>query len=166
MANKVLLKKSSVVARIPQPEDLEYGEVALNYADGRLYYKTSSNVIDVLSSASVADGNFSNTTINVGNVNINNQYQFPTTDGLSGQVLATNGAGQLIFADVTEGGVQIGGYNNSSLNGFPSGDYGDGEAFLGASAASFDAFGVSLTAIFTCMDPVGSLQTTDLGALT
>jgi hypothetical protein len=45
MANKVLLKKSSVVSRIPTTSDLDYGELALNYADGKLYYKTSSNTI-------------------------------------------------------------------------------------------------------------------------
>jgi len=45
MANKILLKKSSIPAKIPQPDDLVYGELALNYADGKLYYKTSDNVI-------------------------------------------------------------------------------------------------------------------------
>jgi hypothetical protein len=40
---KVLLKKSSVSSNAPSA--LEYGEVAINYADGRLYYKNSSNVI-------------------------------------------------------------------------------------------------------------------------
>ena len=45
MANKVLLKKSSVGARVPVVGDLDYGELALNYADGKLYYKTSSNTI-------------------------------------------------------------------------------------------------------------------------
>jgi hypothetical protein len=45
MANKVLLKKSSVAARVPTTSDLDYGELALNYADGKLYYKTSTNTI-------------------------------------------------------------------------------------------------------------------------
>lgn len=42
---KVLLKKSSVSSNAPGTGDLEYGEVAINYADGRLYYKNSSNQI-------------------------------------------------------------------------------------------------------------------------
>ena len=42
---KVLLKKSSVGDNAPGTGDLEYGEVAINYADGRLYYKNSSNQI-------------------------------------------------------------------------------------------------------------------------
>lgn len=52
MANKVLLKKSSVAAKVPTTSDLDYGEVALNYADGKLYYKTSSNTIDLIPSVS------------------------------------------------------------------------------------------------------------------
>lgn len=42
---KVLLKKSSVSSNAPGTGDLDYGEIAINYADGRLYYKNSSNQI-------------------------------------------------------------------------------------------------------------------------
>jgi len=45
MANKFLLKKSSVAGRVPQLGDLEYGELALNYSDGKLYYKSAGNII-------------------------------------------------------------------------------------------------------------------------
>jgi hypothetical protein len=48
MANKVLLKKSSVGAKVPSTSDLDYGEVALNYADGKLYFKNSSNTVQPL----------------------------------------------------------------------------------------------------------------------
>lgn len=48
MANKFLLKKSSVVAKVPTTSDLEYGEMALNYADGKLYYKTANNTIGTI----------------------------------------------------------------------------------------------------------------------
>lgn len=51
MANKVLLKKSSVVSKVPLTTDLDYGELALNYADGKLYFKNSSNVISSFSTA-------------------------------------------------------------------------------------------------------------------
>lgn len=46
MANKIVLKKSSVASKVPTTSDLDYGEVALNYADGKLYYKTASNSIE------------------------------------------------------------------------------------------------------------------------
>ena len=45
MSTKIILKKSSVASKIPTTGDLDYGELAINYAEGRLYYKNSSNVI-------------------------------------------------------------------------------------------------------------------------
>ena len=63
MANTVLLKKSSVASRVPTTSDLEYGELAINYADGKLYFKNSSNEIDSFlstaasSTVSSVDGN-------------------------------------------------------------------------------------------------------------
>ena len=41
MTSQVILKKSSVAARVPVAGDLAFGELALNYADGLLYYKKS-----------------------------------------------------------------------------------------------------------------------------
>jgi hypothetical protein len=52
MATKVLLKKSAVADKVPTTSDLEYGELAINYADGKLYYKNSNNAIDEFVSAS------------------------------------------------------------------------------------------------------------------
>jgi len=49
MSNKIILKKSSVSDKIPLPGDLEYGELALNYNDGKLYYKNSSNIVAAIS---------------------------------------------------------------------------------------------------------------------
>ena len=45
MTSTIKLKKSSVAAKVPQVADLAYGELALNYADGKLYFKNSSNEI-------------------------------------------------------------------------------------------------------------------------
>ena len=46
MANtKLKLKKSSVAGRIPVAGDLEYGELAINYRDGKLYYKDNANAV-------------------------------------------------------------------------------------------------------------------------
>jgi hypothetical protein len=65
MANKVLLKKSSVSDRVPTTSDLDYGELAINYADGKLYFKDSSNNIDYFTSASTAATTDSFKTISV-----------------------------------------------------------------------------------------------------
>ena len=64
MSNKVLLKKSAVAAKVPLASDLAYGEVAINYVDGKLYFKDSSNNIksfvssatDLLSLIKTVDG--------------------------------------------------------------------------------------------------------------
>ena len=40
---KVLLKRSSVVGRVPSASDLQYGEIAINFVDGKIYYKDASN---------------------------------------------------------------------------------------------------------------------------
>jgi len=48
--NRILLKKSSVVGKIPGPFDIEYGELALNFSDGRLYFKNSDNDIEFFQS--------------------------------------------------------------------------------------------------------------------
>lgn len=41
----IRLKKSSIPEKVPLVGDLEHGELALNFADGRLYFKNSSNEI-------------------------------------------------------------------------------------------------------------------------
>lgn len=45
MATNITIKKSSVPGKVPTTGDLEYGELAINYADGIIYYKNSSNQI-------------------------------------------------------------------------------------------------------------------------
>jgi len=45
MATSIKLKKSSVPGRAPAANDLEYGELAINYADGTIYYKNTSNTV-------------------------------------------------------------------------------------------------------------------------
>lgn len=52
--NKIVLKKSSVTGKIPQSGDLDYGELAVNYSDGKLYFKKSDNSIDYFTSASAS----------------------------------------------------------------------------------------------------------------
>jgi hypothetical protein len=48
MSNKISLKRSSIPGKIPVVGDLEYGELALNYADNKLYFKDSTNTISTL----------------------------------------------------------------------------------------------------------------------
>lgn len=54
MASKVLLKKSSVAAKAPVAGDLDYGELAINYTDGKLYFKKADNSIDFFATSAAA----------------------------------------------------------------------------------------------------------------
>lgn len=55
MSNKITIKRSAVPGKIPLPGDLEFGEFAINYADGNLFFKTSSNTIATLASTQFVD---------------------------------------------------------------------------------------------------------------
>lgn len=48
--NTITLKRSDVAGKKPQPTQLNFGELALNYADGRLYYKNKTNEIKSIGS--------------------------------------------------------------------------------------------------------------------
>lgn len=52
--SKITLKKSSVTGKVPATSDLDYGELALNYTDGALYYKHSANDIRSIGGAGAA----------------------------------------------------------------------------------------------------------------
>jgi hypothetical protein len=56
MSNKLLLKKSSVAAKVPLTTDLDYGELAINYADEKLYFKNSSNQVKSFTTAVAGGG--------------------------------------------------------------------------------------------------------------
>jgi len=93
MANKLLLKKSSVAAKIPTTADLDYGELALNYADGKLYYKDSTNAIQSFVSGT---GSAAVTSVagNTGDV---------TATQLLNAVVTVDGAGSGLDADLLDG---------------------------------------------------------------
>jgi len=46
--SKIILKKSSVAGKVPLSTDLDYGELALNYTDEKIYFKNASNVVKEL----------------------------------------------------------------------------------------------------------------------
>jgi hypothetical protein len=85
MANKIVLKKSSVTTKVPLTTDLDYGEVALNYADGKLYYKKS-------------DG----TTVDSFNAGAD-----VTLTGVQTLTNKTLGSGSVLGADVTGGDFAV-----------------------------------------------------------
>jgi len=75
MSTSIRLKKSSVSSNAPTTGDIDYGELAINYADGKLYYKTSSDTIDYFGASSIGGGGYwtqngSDVYYNTGNVGI------------------------------------------------------------------------------------------------
>jgi len=57
MANTLLLKKSGSTGESPTSGELSHGELAINYADGKLFFKNSGNsVVEFLSSPGTSAG--------------------------------------------------------------------------------------------------------------
>jgi hypothetical protein len=106
-----------------------------------------------------------------GTVTSNTILTLPDGAGTSGQVLSTDGAGVLSWADGGGGGSGAS-YPNSTISTMPGSD---GNYDLAKNAAQTtaetpfevggtDAFGVNLGTVFDMMDPIGTTETTDLGA--
>jgi hypothetical protein len=134
----VKLKRSSVAGKIPDSSDLAYGELAVNYSDGKIYYKNSSNAIkSFLDSGNIVDlvdSNYvtsrlkelrSNLSLNTYNIvdsgNINITGTITSTGIVSGSELtSTNAAadegGQINLAKppnaTLSGGITIDAFQN------------------------------------------------------
>lgn len=189
MTNTILLKRSAVANSVPVVGDLQLGELALNYQDGNLFFKTASNTVALIASTKTANysgtvqaANFevksagnvrwydSDNTNYVafrgsGSIASNTVWVLPPSDGAAGTVLSTDGTGSLSW--IATGSSQ-GGFFNSTLNAFPgsagNADYGNGEAYVG-DVVSTDAFGVNLINNYDNMDPSGATLSWDLGTI-
>jgi hypothetical protein len=74
----IYLYNSGTTTNVPTNTNLGAGELAINYTDGKLFFKNNSNVVKVMMT-------------NPAGLN------YPTTDGSSGQAILTNGSGTLSF---------------------------------------------------------------------
>ena len=54
MPSKIILKKSSVAAKVPVAGDLDFGELAINYTDSKLYFKKADGSIDAFVSGAAS----------------------------------------------------------------------------------------------------------------
>jgi hypothetical protein len=54
----ISLYYSSTTTNVPTNTNLVNGELAINIADGKLFYKDSSNVVQVIATKDAAAGNF------------------------------------------------------------------------------------------------------------
>ena len=96
-------------------------------------------------------------------------WTLPNTDGTDGQMLSTNGAGTLSWADGGGGGGSGSSYPNSTFTTVPGTD-GDFDMSYNVAqtsqetpfeAGGTDAFGVNLGSVFSCMDPIGTTESID-----
>ena len=69
-----------------------------NYANPVYFQKNGTTKISFLNSGDVR----------LANLNVNDAYTLPTSDGTNGQVLTTDGSGAVTFADASGGGVSAG----------------------------------------------------------
>lgn len=51
MPSKIILKKSSVATKAPVAGDLDFGELAINYTDSKLYFKKADGSIDAFAAS-------------------------------------------------------------------------------------------------------------------
>lgn len=107
-----------------------------------------------------------------GTTTANKSYQWPSTDGTSGQVLSTNGAATLSWADGGSGGGGSTGFQDSTISTHPAASSdedlrtgpSDDTAETPFDASATDAFGVAIGSVYDQMEPIGSTVTVDLGA--
>lgn len=83
----VKLKKSSVPGKIPLTSDLDFGEIAVNYADGVIYYKNT--LTQIQSIGSVQSTPLSITTTTVSTSTTTGALQVAGGVGVGGNLYAT-----------------------------------------------------------------------------
>lgn len=134
MANKIVLKKSSVAAKVPLTTDLDYGELALNYADEKLYFKNSSNVVKSF--------NVTQSTLTIGTGLSGTSYNGTSavTIAIDSTVATLSGTQTLTNKTIAAGSNTISGLTNANL----SGSAGITNANLANSSVTINGTAVSL----------------------
>lgn len=86
---------SATTTNVPLAANLVAGELAINTADGKLFYKDSSNVVQVIAwkTTPVSAGGTGSTTLTANNVLLGNGTSAlqAVAPGTSGNVLTSNG---------------------------------------------------------------------------
>lgn len=91
----IKLKRSADTGNIPESSNIDYGEVALNYADGKLFYKTAAATIKAIYTPNLYE-----------TINVNNTLLVPTTPT---EILSLRPANAItITANTISDTIQIG----------------------------------------------------------
>lgn len=110
MPNKIVLKKSSVASKVPVAGDLDFGELAINYTDGKLYFKKADNSIDAFTTAA-ASAPVTSVGGNIGDI---------TDAQLLASIKNVDGTGSGLDADTLDGNHASAFYLASNPNGYTS----------------------------------------------
>ncbi len=110
MASKIILKKSSVAAKAPVAGDLDFGELAINYTDSKLYFKKADGSIDAFTTAA-ASAPVTSVGGNIGDI---------TDAQLLASIENVDGAGSGLDADFLDGLHASSFYLASNPNGYTS----------------------------------------------
>jgi hypothetical protein len=100
MTNTVLIKRSGTANAVPSAGNLVAGELAINYTDGNLFYKNSSNVVTV-----IASNQFVSVSGNVTGGNVLTGGQVSATGNVTGNYFIGNGS--QLTGITTSGGTSI-----------------------------------------------------------
>jgi hypothetical protein len=101
MSNTLLLKRSGVANAVPGAGNITLGELAINYADGNLFFKNGNSQVELLTSS-----RFVSVTGNVTGGNIVTIGQVTATGNVSGNYILGNGS-QLTGIDPGNSLVQL-----------------------------------------------------------
>jgi hypothetical protein len=110
MASKIILKKSSVAAKAPVAGDLDFGELAINYTDSKLYFKKADGNIDAFTTAA-ASAPVTSVGGNIGDI---------TDTQLLTSIKNVDGTGSGLDADFLDGNHASAFYLASNPNGYTS----------------------------------------------
>jgi hypothetical protein len=157
MANKIVLKKSSVSSKVPLATDLDYGELALNYTDEKLYFKNASNVIKSL--------NVTQSILTIGTGLSGTSYNGTSavTIAINSTVATLTGTQTLTNKTIAAGSNTISGLTNANL----SGTAGITNANLANSSVTIGSTAIALGASATTIAGLTSVTSTGFtGALT
>jgi len=131
---KILLKKSSTPSAVPST--LDYGELALNYADGKLFYKDTNNTIQQLNAGGGGGNTFSTIAVTGQNsVVADSSTDTVTLVGSTNVAITTNSSTDTITFAVPTIAPRVTAAGSTSGNITPNADTTDQLNVLGVSGA-------------------------------
>jgi hypothetical protein len=101
--NKILLKKSSVAGKIPATGDIDFGELALNFADGRLYFRDSNDQIqffEKVTEGTQSDLNALLSDLDCGSITDNNITNVINLENVTGTIEGTYDLGFISISGI------------------------------------------------------------------